>query len=174
MVMVLDMDGDRVSRSRLYYRRARIDGVQHVRDRILQEVQVLESYPGIIGPYQDALHSADTDGMLATFDENGIFNGHGEHTDLHQGLGMGIYNGREAMRPALDQMFSLIGAAMGKPRASVNLQKMNGFTDGRTYVLEFTMIDPNHPENRVHAGVAVYEIGDSGLIKEARIFDEAW
>ena len=78
------------------------------------------------------------------------------------------------MRPALTQMFELIGEAVGKPLASVNLMKMNGFTDGTTYVLEFTMIDPNHPENRVHAGVACYETGANGLIKEARIFDEAW
>jgi hypothetical protein len=174
VVVVLEMDGDRILRSRLYYRRARIDGVQHVRDRILHEVQGLDPYPPIIGPYQEALHSADIEGMLATFDKNGIFNGHGEHTDLRQGLGMGIYNGHDEMRPALTQMFELIGEAVGKPLASVNLLKMNGFTDGRTYVLEFTMIDPNHPENRVHAGVACYETGDNGLMKEARIFDEAW
>ena len=62
--------------------------MQHVRDRILHEVQGLEPYPAIIGPYQDALHNAEIEAMLATFDKNGIFNGHGEHTDLRQGLGM--------------------------------------------------------------------------------------
>jgi len=174
VVAVLEMDGERILRSRLYYRCARITGVQHVRDRILQEVQELQPLLPILEPYQKALGSGDTEGMLATFDVHGIFNGHGEHTDLRQGLGMGIYNGRSEIRPALEQMFSLVGEAMGKPIGSINLMKMNGFTDGTTYILEFTMIDPNHPENRVHAGVACYEVGENGLIKEARIFDEAW
>ncbi len=71
-------------------------------------------------------------------------------------------------------MFGLVGEAIGKDVGSINLERMNGFTDGRTYVLEFTMIDPNHPTNRVHAGVAVYETGENGLIKEAHKFDEAW
>lgn len=174
VVVVLEMDGDRILRSRLYYRRARIDGVQHVRDRILHDVLMIEPWLPILEPYQNALHSADAEGMVATFDENGIFNGHGEHTDLRQGLGMGIYNGRAEILPALKQMFGLVGEALGEPVGPINLKKMNGFTDGRTYVLEFTMIDPNHPENRVHAGIAVYETGENGLIKEARIFDEAW
>lgn len=174
VVAVLEMAGDRIGRSRLYYRRARIDGVQHVRNRILDDVLVMETGAPILEPYQKALHSADTEGMLATFDKAGIFNGHGEHTDLRQGLGMGIYADRESMRGALQQMFDLTGEAMGKTVGEITLEKMNGFTDGRNYVLEFNIIDPNHPTNRVHAGVAVYEVGDNGLIKEARIFDEAW
>jgi hypothetical protein len=134
----------------------------------------MEPYLPILEPYQRALHSADTEGMLATFDEHGVFNGHGEHTDLRQGLGMGIYADRASMRKALQQMFDLVGEAVGKPVHPINLEKMNGFTDGRNYVLEFNIIDPNHPNNRVHAGVAVYEVGENGLIKEARIYDEAW
>lgn len=174
VVAVLDVADDRISRSRLYYRRARIDGVQHVRNRILDDVQAMEPYLPILEPYQEALHSADLEGMLATFDEHGIFNGHGEALDLREGLGMGIYADRAAMRKALGQMFELVGEAVGKPVGAITLEKMNGFTDGRNYVLEFNIIDPNHPTNRVHAGVAVYEVGANGLIKEARIFDEAW
>ncbi len=174
IVVVLDTEGDQIARSRLYYRRARIDGVQHVRNRILDDVLVMEEGAPILEPYQAALHSADTEGMLATFDENGIFNGHGEALDLREGLGMGIYPDRGSMRKALDQMFTLVGEAIGQPLGSIKLEKMNGFTDDRNYVLEFNIIDPNHPTNRVHAGVAVYEVGDNGLIKEARIFDEAW
>lgn len=175
VVAVLDLDGDKIARSRLYYRRARVDGVQHVRNRILDDVQTLEPYQPILAKYQAALHSADTEGMLATFDEHGSFNGHGEHTDLLEGQGMGIYADRESMRGALSQMFTLVGQAVGNEKGHpINLEKMNGFTDGRNYVLEFNIIDPGHPTNRVHAGVAVYEIGDNGLIKEARIYDEAW
>lgn len=174
VVAVLELQGAKIVRSRLYYRRARVDGVQHVRNRILDEVQVMEAAPLILETYQTALHSADTEGMLATFDEHGIFNGHGEHTDLRQGLGMGIYADRGSMRKALQQMFDLVGEAVGKPVHPIKLEKMNGFTDGRNFVLEFNIIDPNHPTNRVHAGVAVYELGANGLIKEARIYDEAW
>jgi hypothetical protein len=174
VVAVLELDGTRIAKSRLYYRRARIDGVQHVRNRILDEVVRLDPNTEVLERYQNALHSADTEGMVATFDVEGVFNGHGEHTDLRQGLGMGIYVGHAAMRGALDQMFGLVGEAMGTDKYAIKLEKMNGFTDGRCYVLEFNIIDPGHPTNRVHAGVAVYELGDNGLLKEARIFDEAW
>jgi hypothetical protein len=108
---------------------------------------------------------------------DGRLDGHGEHTDLSKGLGMGIYEGRETIRKLLVQMFGIIDHDAGgseRGQHGANIEKMNGFTDGTTYVLEFNIIDPNHPTNRVHAGVACYETGEDGLLKEARVFDEAW
>lgn len=175
VVAVLEMKDQKIVHSRLYYRRARVDGKQHVRNRILDDVQGLEPYLPALANYQKALSGGNTEALVATFEEDGIFNGHGEHTDLRKGLGMGIYQGHASLRAVLDQMFTLVAEAAGeKGTHPANLERLNGFTDGRCYVLEFNIIDPNHPTNRVHAGIAVYEVGDHGLIKEARIYDEAW
>lgn len=176
-VAVIEFDGTKAKRTRLYYRRARVDGIQHVRNRILDESLGLEPYQPALADYQAALTSGDAHAQADTFSPDGRFDGHGEHTDLSQGVGMGIYEGRETIREVLVQMFGIIdheaGGNDGGQRGA-NIEKLNGFTDGRVYVLEFNIIDPNHPTNRVHAGIACYELGEDGLIKEARVYDEAW
>ncbi|HZF14724.1 MAG TPA: nuclear transport factor 2 family protein [Steroidobacteraceae bacterium] len=174
LVAVLELAGSKILKSRLYYRRARIDGVQHVRNRILDEPQNIEKFFPVLEKYQTALSAGDAEAQAATFAPDGRFDGHGEHRDLAKGLGMGIYEGREAIRTVLVQMFGIIDDSAGKARVGANLEKLNIFADERTAVLEFNIIDPNHPTNRVHAGVAAYEIDQQGLIKEARVYDEAW
>lgn len=177
VVAVIEYSGEKMLRTRLYYRRARVDGVQHVRNRILDAPQHMESFLPIVGQYQMALTAGDAEGQAATFSENGRLDGHGESTDLSQGLGMGIYEGRETIRRLLIQMFGIIdkdAGHAGKGQYGANIEKLNIFSDGRTTIMEFNIIDPNHPTNRVHAGVAAYEVGEDGLIKEARVYDEAW
>ena len=178
IVAVIELDGGKAKRTRLYYRRARVDGVQHVRDRILAEPIGLEPYPPALADYQAALTAGDAHAQADTFAPDGRFDGHGEGTDLSKGLGMGIYEGRETIRDVLLQMFGIIDTEAGgggeDGQRGANIQKVNGFTDGTIYVLEFNIIDPNHPTNRVHAGVACYEMGEDDLIKEARVYDEAW
>lgn len=177
VVAVLELSGERARKCRLYYRRARIDGVQHVRNRILDEPQHMEPFAPAIAQYQRALTAGDANAQAGTFAPEGRLDGHGESRDLAQGLGMGIYQGRKAIRQMLIQMFGIIdrSAAKGaRGQHGANLEKLNIFSDGRTTIMEFNIIDPNHPTNRVHAGVAAYELGDQGLIKEARIYDEAW
>lgn len=177
VVAVLEMDGGKARKCRLYYRRARVDGVQHVRNRILDEPQNIEVFGPTLAAYQRALTEGDPEAQAVTFAEDGVFDGHGESTDLAQGVGMGIYRGRKAIRDVLVQMFGIIdhdAKKGGGKQVGANLEKLNIFSDGRTTVLEFNIIDPNHPTNRVHAGVSAYELDDQGLIREARVYDEAW
>ena len=58
--------------------------------------------------------------------------------------------------------------------AGAVIEKLNVIADDTTTVLEFNIIHENHPSNRTSAGVAAYELGPDGLIKEARVYDEAW
>ena len=165
-------------RNRLYYRAARILGVQHQRTRILPEEPVyLEEQHPVIAEYQKQLRLGDPKGQAETFGPDGIFNGHGESQDLRDGLGMGIYEGRDAVRAVLDEMFAVGDEEAGhdgEEHAGAVLEKLNIFANGTTTILEFNIIHVNHPVNRVSAGVAAYELGDDGLIKEARVYDEAW
>jgi hypothetical protein len=177
VVAVSEFSGDKIIKSRLYYRRARVDGVQHVRNRILDAQQHIEPFLPVIGAYQKALTAGDAEGQAATFSLGGRFDGHGESTDLGHGVGMGIYEGRDSILKVLVQMFGIIDREAGqsaKGQHGANIEKLNIFSDGMTTIMEFNIIDPNHPTNRVHAGVAAYELGVDGLIKEARVYDEAW
>ncbi|MCB2004893.1 MAG: hypothetical protein KDH93_07755 [Rhodoferax sp.] len=177
VVAVIEFNGEKMVKTRLYYRRARVDGEQHVRNRILDVPQHIEAFLPIVGRYQRALSDGDANAQADTFSPDGRFDGHGESTDLGEGLGMGIYEGRESIRAVLIQMFGIIDRDAGNAgggQHGANIEKLNIFSDGVTTVMEFNIIDPNHPTNRVHAGVAAYEVGADGLIKEARVYDEAW
>lgn len=168
-VVVCDHAADgRIERSRLYYRRAVIDGKQHHRRPILDHRPVKLNPTQVA--YQTALRRGDVEGMIATFRKDLIFDGHGQSKDMSEGIGMGRYDYDE-MTSMLRQMFELNTNEQG-----TEIEHLNSIDDGKTTVLEFNLHQGVHddPTPRGHAGVACYELGDDGLIKEARIYDEAW
>ena len=171
-------DAGGLVRTRLYYRLARVTGVQHVRTRILPEEPVhLEDYSPVLAEYHRALRAGDAEAQAATMSQDGFFTGHGQSQDLRDGLGMGEYHGREAITALLRQMFEVgdeEAGYEGPAHAGTNLEHLNVIDDGTTTVLEFNIIHVNHPVNRTSAGVAAYELGADGLLQEARIYDEAW
>jgi hypothetical protein len=162
-------------RTRLYYRRANIDLRQHYRDRMLQD-EVHVRFPPIVEKYQQALLERKTDEFIATFAQDGYFDGHGGPVDQEEGVlvdlslgqGMGLYVGHDELYRGIGQMMEIGSAESPKGR----LEHVNAFTDGTTTVLEFNILRPE--ENHVHAGVACYEVDENGLMKAARVYDEAW
>lgn len=177
VVSEFDEEGGLV-RNRLYYRLARVTGVQHQRWRILPEEPIhLEPFPGQLDAYQKALRKGDPDAQADTFAVDGVFNGHGESQDLRDGVGMGIYEGREEIRAVLRQMFDIGDEEAGhdgEEHAGAIIEKLNVISDGVTTVMEFNIVHANHPSNRTSAGVAAYELDTEGRLKEARVYDEAW
>jgi hypothetical protein len=164
-------EGGKFVRTRMYYRRALLDGVQHWRERLLDEPIKKRSYNAALDEYHNALDRGSAQRMLDAFtDDNPYFDGHGGALDLSLGLGMGLYEGKPAMRKAFEQMFGIIEHEGG---TGGGLEHVNAFTDGTTTVVEFTIIHPNHPSNRVHSGVACYELAPDGKLKAARVYDEA-
>ena len=164
----------RFERTRLYYRRANIDGQQHYRDRMLQE-EIAVQFDPIIEKYQKALLERNTEDFIATFAEDGYFDGHGGPLDQGDGLvdlslgqGMGLYVGHDQLYRGIGQMMEIGQAESPKGR----LEHVNAFSDGTTTVLEFNILRPE--ENRIHAGVACYEVSKDGLMQAARVYDEAW
>lgn len=159
----------KLERSRLYYRRALVDNVQHHRWPILAEKPHRSPLNAPLAAYQTALRAGDVEGMMATFGPGFHFDGHGQSQDLDAGLGMGRYD-REETRTALIQMFGL------NPQGGATIEHLNVIDDGKTTVLEFNLHQgvPEDPQIRAHAGVACYELGDDGLLVEARVYDEAW
>ncbi len=154
--------------SRLYYRRAVVDGEQHHRRPIVDH-RPLPRLNSVLHAYQAALGAGDADGMIATFGPGFHLDGHGQDQDMSKGLGMGRYDLAE-VSAALRQMFGLNSAG------ATTLEKLNVVDDGTTTVIEFNLYQgvPEDPEPRNHAGVAAYEMGPDGLLLEARVYDEAW
>jgi hypothetical protein len=175
IVAVSEIAADgKLERTRLYYRRAHVDGQQHYRDRMLQDEVNVEFDP-VIERYQKALLERNTDDFIATFAEDGYFDGHGGPLDQGDGLvdlslgqGMGRYNGHDELYRGIGQMMEIGKADSPKGR----LEHVNAFSDGTTTVLEFNILRPE--ENRIHAGVACYEVNPAGLMQAARVYDEAW
>jgi hypothetical protein len=175
IVAVSDVAADgQLERTRLYYRRAHIDGQQHYRDRILQD-EVHVQFDPVIEKYQKTLLERNTADFIATFAEDGYFDGHGGPVDQGEGLvdlslgqGMGLYVGHDELYRGIGQMMEIGHAESPKGR----LEHVNAFTDGTTTVLEFNILRPE--ESRIHAGVACYEVNKDGLIQAARVYDEAW
>lgn len=164
-----------LERTRLYYRRANIDLKQHYRDRVLQDEVQVEFHP-TVEKYQKALLERNTGEFIATFAEDGYFDGHGGPVDQEEGVlvdlslgqGMGRYVGHDELYRGIGQMMEIGSAESPKGR----LEHVNAFTDGTTTVLEFNILRPE--ENRIHAGVACYEVNEDGLMQAARVYDEAW
>lgn len=172
MVAVSDIGATgKFDRTRLYYRRAMFDGAQHWRERLFGDPMPKMSYAGQMKAYHESLIAGDLETMLSTFADDAYFDGHGGALDLSKGMGMGRYEGKAAIRGVLDQMFSIMRSEGGK---GANLKHHVAFSDGKVTVVEFTIVHPNHPLNRVTGGVACYELNDQGYLKAARIYDEAW
>jgi hypothetical protein len=154
--------------SRLYYRRAVVDGRQHHR-RPIVDPRSLPPLNPVLQAYQTALGAGDAEGMIATFGPGFHLDGHGQDQDMSKGLGMGRYDLAE-VSAALRQMFDLNSAG------ATTLEKLNVIDDGVTTAIEFNLYQgvPEDPEPRNHAGVAVYEMGPDGRLLEARVYDEAW
>jgi hypothetical protein len=176
IVAVSEVAADgQLERTRLYYRRANIDLQQHYRDRMLQD-EVDVQFPPIVEKYQKALLERNTGEFIATFAQDGYFDGHGGPVDQEEGAlvdlslgqGMGRYAGHDELYRGIGQMMEIGSEESPKGR----LEHVNAFTDGTTTVLEFNILRPE--ENRIHAGVACYEVSEDGLIQAARVYDEAW
>ncbi|MBM3702978.1 MAG: hypothetical protein FJW63_08340 [Actinobacteria bacterium] len=178
IVVVADINGKKWDRVRIYYRRAWIDGKQHVRPRMLDK-RKLGKMPPIVEEYHRCLREGDVEGMLKVFTPEGCYlDGHGQSTNLSLGIGMGYFEGKEGIRDVFNQLATfehgdgndyLKGASVGE-----YLEHLNIFSDERTTVLEFNIVRPNDPENSIQAGVACYELADDGLLLGARIYDEGY
>lgn len=178
VVSELDDASNRFVRSRIYYRRAWIDQAQHVRQSVKENTHGEFVFNPVIERYQETLRSGDLDQMVAVFSEDGYLDGHGQSRVLTDGLGMGVYNGRDDVRYCLKQMFDIEGHGEEGTEDSVSvgeyIDHRNMFDDGKTTILEFVIVRPNDPHSPEQAGVSAYELGDDGLLGAARIYDEGW
>lgn len=140
---------------RVYHSQWPLLGHHVVRPPLLsRDPNVRES--DVVGEYQAALAAGDTDRITATFDEDGCFR--------EPAGGDFRVCGREVLREFFARFFSAGGG--------ITLEHCTVTEDGVRTALEFNAVKWGSVEMPPQAGVAVYERGASGRLREARVYDD--
>ncbi|HET8784295.1 MAG TPA: nuclear transport factor 2 family protein, partial [Candidatus Limnocylindrales bacterium] len=140
---------------RVYHSQWPLLGHHVVRPPLLsRDPNVRES--DVVGEYQAALAAGDADRITATFEDDGCFR--------EPAGGQFRVCGREDLRQFFARFFSAGGG--------ITLEHCTVTEDGTRTALEFNAVKWGNVEMPPQAGVAVYERGASGRLREARIYDD--
>jgi ketosteroid isomerase-like protein len=131
-----------------------VDGRRHVRPAILQPG---DAHPGdVVGRYQAALDTGDTEALVGTFAPDGYY--------------------REPIGPHLThrgtaELRSFFAGRLGAG-GGIGLQHCAVTDDGVRCVLEYNCVRWGRHDLRPQAGLGVYERGPDGLLAAARVYDD--
>lgn len=121
---------------------------------LLRDPSVAES--DVVGEYQSALAAGDADRITATFEPDGCFRE--PAGPQYRRCGTDVLHG----------FFSLFFSAGG----GILLEHCTVTEDGVRSALEFNAVRWGGHDLPPQAGVAVYERGSSGKLREARVYDD--
>jgi hypothetical protein len=157
VAVVAERRKEREVEMRLYYSTRPINGSHAVRSPLLpQDDQI--SVPPPVAAHLAALAKADVPAIVAGFEIGGtVRNPAGE-----------LFT-RDADGGTLQKFYErLLGGSGG-------VEVLNGgrADDGSTCALEYTIVKVHGKGVPAQAGLAVYERGDSGLLKAARVYEDA-
>jgi hypothetical protein len=160
VAIVAERRPEREVELRLYYSTKPITGTHAVRSPLLpQDDQVL--VPPSVAAHLEALARGNVAAVVASF-ENGSTVRDPEGGSHHKtDDGATLYRFYE----------QLLGAG-GGGRAGIEVLKGARADDGRTCALEYTVVRVHGKGVAPQAGLAVYERGDSGLLRAARIYED--
>ena len=156
VAVVVEPDGaERSVWIRTYHSQWPLSGHHVVRPPLLaRDPSVVES--DVVGEYQAALAAGDADRITATFEPDGCF---------REPAGPQFRRcGTEVLHPFFALFFSAGGGII--------LEHCTVTEDGVRTALEFNAVRWGGRELPPQAGVAVYERGDSGKLRDARVYDD--
>jgi hypothetical protein len=160
VAVVAERRKEREVEVRLYYSTRPINGAHAVRSPLLpQDDQI--AVPPPIDAHLAALAKGDVQAIVASFEIGATLrNPAGE-----------VFT-READGGSLRAFYErLFGAASGV--GGVDLLNGGRADDGSTCALEYTIVKMRGKGVPAQAGLAVYERGDSGLLRAARVYEDA-
>lgn len=161
VAIVAERRPEREVELRLYYSTKPINGTHAVRSPLLpQDDQVLVPPP--VAAHLDALSRGNVAAVVASFENGGVARdpeGGSHHKTEDDGTLRRFYEG-------------LLGAGAGADGAGIEVLKGARADDGRTCALEYTVVRVHGKPVAPQAGLAVYERGESGLLKAARIYED--
>ena len=111
--------------------------------------------PGILEHYQRALAAGDLEGILDAYEDDGYAR--------EPSAGEYVYRGKARLRQIYTMQFL---------RGGIPLEYCSSTDDGTRCAIEYNCVRWGKTEIVPQAGVAVYELGKTGRVAAARIYDD--
>jgi hypothetical protein len=168
LAVVAERRPEREVEMRLYYSTKPIKGTRAVRSPLLPQDDEV-AVPVQVAAQLEALSRADIGGVLASFEDGArLRDAAGEtHAKTGDGGPLRAYYERVCAVPA--------GADHGKGGArgsGVEVLKGARADDGRICALEYTVVRVRGKNVAPQAGLAVYERGETGLLRAVRVYED--
>jgi hypothetical protein len=165
VAVVAERRPEREVELRLYYSTKPIKGTRAVRSPLLAQDDEV-AVPPPVAAHLEALSRGDVNGLIASFEANGV---------LRDSAGT-TYAKAEEASPLTEYYEKLLGGPAGPgphPRGTgMELLKGARADDGTTCALEYTVVRVHGKDVPPQAGLAVYERGDSGLLRSVRVYQD--
>jgi hypothetical protein len=169
VAVVAERRPEREVELRLYYSTKPIHGTRAVRSPLLPQNDEV-AVPPPVTAHLEALSRADVKGIVASFEGGGTLrdSAGGLHTKDGEG------------GPLADYYRTLFGVQAGDsaapaastPGAGLELLKGARADDGTACALEYTVVRVHGKDVSPQAGLAVYERGESGLLRAVRVYQD--
>ena len=154
VVLAADIENGLIECIRVYYSLWPIIGKHTVRKPLLKPAAGLEE-PQIIKDYMEGLKNGDKESVVSLFEEDGYVREPSGAQYRHEG------------KEGLEKFYS---AALGN--GGIPLKHCTATFDGTCCAIEYVCDEWGGVSLEPQAGVAVYEIGESGKLVAARIYDD--
>jgi hypothetical protein len=144
---------------RLYYSTKPIKGTRAVRSPLLPQDDEV-AVPPPVAAHLDALAKGDVHAIVASFENGGTLRDAAGETYVKTESG-----------GALDQYYRTL---FSSPSSTGGLVVLKGARadDGNTCALEYTVVKVHGKNVPPQAGLAVYERGESGLLRTVRVYED--
>ena len=155
VVAVLDINNNSISGIRIYHSSWPLYGKHSVIKPVLKPEEFLEE-PEIITLYMDGIKNANKEFVLSLFEDNAYIQEPSGSKYRHYG------------KNGIERFYSF---ALDK--GGVTLKHCTATFDGRYFAVEYVFDEWGDKKFEPQAGIAIYEIGESGKIASVRIYDDA-
>ena len=153
---------------RLYYSTRPIKGTRAVRSPLLPQDDEV-AVPVQVAAQLDALSRADIGAILASFEEGATLRDAAGETHMKSGDGGPLRAYYEKLCAVTAGADAARTAARG---AGIEVLKGARADDGRICALEYTVVRVRGKNVPPQAGLAVYERGETGLLRAVRIYED--
>ena len=155
VVAVLDIDNSSINSIRIYHSTWPLTGKHTVIKPILEPEEILDE-PDIISMYMQGIKNADKEFVLSLFEEKAYVQEPSGSKFRHQG------------KAEREKFYSFT-----LDKGGVHLKYCASTFDGKHFAVEYVFDEWGDKKFEPQAGIAIYEIGESGKIAAVRIYDDA-
>jgi hypothetical protein len=168
LAVVAERRPEREVEMRLYYSTKPIKGTRAVRSPLLPQDDEV-GVPVQVAAQLDALSRADIGAVLASFEDGAKLRDAAGETHVKTGDGGPL----RAFYESLCGLSAGKGSDIGRTRgAGIEVLKGARADDGRICALEYTVVRVRGKNVAPQAGLAVYERGETGLLRAVRIYED--